>query len=457
VANLFEVFQPASQAPFQQGPYGAAWGAAFGEVKDQLMAAMKLGVMARLPNFAPIDALGDLSRERQIFQGPTESTADFIAALLNAWGEWTIGGTYWGVLAQLNAAGYTGAYIAASNGYIYGPSSEVTAPDPINGIAGTPPSYTRIPPWYAASTAVYPPWNFGGANGQGDAGAPLGGPPDPTGAFWSRFVVFMDPVPSASNAWTAPSYSGWASATSYPVGTIITPTTPNGTFFTALIGGTSGGSQPTWPSIGGTVTDNGILWVYSGDFLANPTTPTSTPSTGEVGNGDAFETPPIPPGVVTDIIATFQPGKSTCVGVLALNNEARSCWAWPQGVTTNIPVSCWVSQAILSGDVPNSSALVPTAPEAVYSWLPNTAIANAGGSTYMFTIPSEYYLTQHTTANYLYSSSASSGTTGLAEPSWPTTIGNTVSDNGITWKCIAHLSSFGTGVGSTCFPAYRAI
>lgn len=41
-----------------------------------------------------------------------------------------------------------------------------------------------------------------------------------------------------------------------------------------------------------------------------------------------------------------------------------------------------------------------------------------------------------TTRNgYCYECTASSGSTGAAEPTWPTTPGNTVVDGGVTWTC----------------------
>jgi len=61
----------------------------------------------------------------------------------------------------------------------------------------------------------------------------------------------------------------WAASTAYAVvvagdagaGALVKPTTYNGFYFEATAAGTSGGSEPAWPtSIGSTVTDGGVTW-----------------------------------------------------------------------------------------------------------------------------------------------------------------------------------------------------
>jgi hypothetical protein len=70
----------------------------------------------------------------------------------------------------------------------------------------------------------------------------------------------------------------WTASTSYSVGQFIVPTTFNsisgstGRVFYCSTAGTSGSSQPTWPTtIGGTVTDGGVTWTEATNFIGNGT------------------------------------------------------------------------------------------------------------------------------------------------------------------------------------------
>lgn len=74
-----------------------------------------------------------------------------------------------------------------------------------------------------------------------------------------------------TGSWTKPTamYVGliranrgyWAASTAYASGDYVIPTTPNGRLYKCTTAGTSGASEPTWPTTdGGTVNDGGAVW-----------------------------------------------------------------------------------------------------------------------------------------------------------------------------------------------------
>jgi prepilin-type N-terminal cleavage/methylation domain-containing protein len=80
-------------------------------------------------------------------------------------------------------------------------------------------------------------------------------------------------------------HTQWQASTSYSINAIVIPTTKNWHFYRCTTAGTSGASEPTWPTAAGsTVTDGGITWtedtppdwhgltVYSIDDFVSPTT-----------------------------------------------------------------------------------------------------------------------------------------------------------------------------------------
>jgi len=62
---------------------------------------------------------------------------------------------------------------------------------------------------------------------------------------------------------TGVSPTTWETGVVYAVGDIVVPTVSNGNMYFCTGGGTSGGTEPTWPN-SGTVNDNGITWQQSG-------------------------------------------------------------------------------------------------------------------------------------------------------------------------------------------------
>lgn len=82
-----------------------------------------------------------------------------------------------------------------------------------------------------------------------------------------QHVIFLDTtqVPSGCSATL---YTTWAASTTYAIGATVVPkAAPDGLYFeaTAITTGTSGSSEPTWPTtIGATVVDSGVTWTCWG-------------------------------------------------------------------------------------------------------------------------------------------------------------------------------------------------
>ena len=66
---------------------------------------------------------------------------------------------------------------------------------------------------------------------------------------------------SVSFQWIPPDLTKWAASTAFALGAIVQPLTAqnNGLIYEVTTAGTSGSSEPTWPS-SGTVTDGGVTW-----------------------------------------------------------------------------------------------------------------------------------------------------------------------------------------------------
>lgn len=65
-------------------------------------------------------------------------------------------------------------------------------------------------------------------------------------------------------AWSGTVLPQWLASSHYAVGSIVIPKHPNGVCYVATKTGTSGGSEPAWPTSSGTVNDSGVAWSYNG-------------------------------------------------------------------------------------------------------------------------------------------------------------------------------------------------
>lgn len=105
--------------PWMRGKNTGALVGGLGKVKDQLLARLRAGILARFPDtrFAADDALGYKGAERLLPRGPGESSAAYAARLKAAWETWSFAGSHGALLRQLEIAGFGAAHIIQDNGW----------------------------------------------------------------------------------------------------------------------------------------------------------------------------------------------------------------------------------------------------------------------------------------------------------------------------------------------------
>ena len=86
----------------------------------------------------------------------------------------------------------------------------------------------------------------------------------------------------------------WVASTAYNLGDVARPTSSNSHLYQCTTAGTSGSTQPTWPTSGGTVTDGTAVWTDLGTtvtaaLLSLPSTATATGVTVNFGRFQAVQ------------------------------------------------------------------------------------------------------------------------------------------------------------------------
>lgn len=341
-----------------------------------------------------------IGAESGIPQGVGESTATYVASLVNRWNEWALAGSPWSILGLMNFLGYSNVYLLTGNGSLYGPSGAVVIPNPNTGVAGVPP---------AVSTNGGHPWTF--AIGEAFQAAGRQGLPYPALGLWEP-------------------------STSFAANSVITPNPPNGlSYKNEGSTATSGTTSPTWgTTVGGTTSDGGITWTCIGSqdvqpvgqsqgtpqqfwsayllvfesplptswtSITNPPTASSDPSTFEITT-------------IERLLTGFNAGHATCAGMLIITSSAtRVTYGYPFNRTN------YGDCGMTTGDSVNWTTF----------WLPRTTYA--AGQQVIPDVPNGHWY--YTVAG---------GTSGNAEPSFPTTTGATVTDGSVTWKCGGATSNF---------------
>ncbi len=106
---------------------GQALSGETGGALDDQVNRLRQGLLARFPTKGnvdaygvfgppPTDALDEQLADRGLRRGPGESDADAGARVQNAWDIWPFAGSHWGVLRQLQIAGFSAMYTIQDNG-----------------------------------------------------------------------------------------------------------------------------------------------------------------------------------------------------------------------------------------------------------------------------------------------------------------------------------------------------
>lgn len=131
MADTYEEYFGEIEPPWYQGKWAKRFFGCVGRQMDANVELFREAVLARLPLFAPDDALEVIGENRMLPRGSTETLADYRARLMKAWELWagdnTPGtgkgggaGSHLGMLVALKAAGLptgaNGATIVQQNG-----------------------------------------------------------------------------------------------------------------------------------------------------------------------------------------------------------------------------------------------------------------------------------------------------------------------------------------------------
>jgi flagellar hook protein FlgE len=182
---------------------------------------------------------------------------------------------------------------AAVNGSI--PPGAALAPLQLNMGAINPPQAT-------ANVSLTTNLDASAVVGQGDS--TLSTPVTVYDSLGNAHVLNFNFTKTAAGAWTCnitiPNSDltpppTWAASTAYTLGQTVAPVTANGHIYQCTVAGTSGATQPTWPTNGGTVTDGGVTWTDMGTETTIKTTQLTFDSNGNLTS---------PTGNVTGITAS---------------------------------------------------------------------------------------------------------------------------------------------------------
>ena len=113
--TLYRDYQPALHPTALAGPYGTAWGASQGTMKDRVVTLAADAVDTGLVLRAPDDALPLLGADVALEQYPTEEADEYRARILAAWDVWPWAGTRTALELVIVQLGYENARLSTAH------------------------------------------------------------------------------------------------------------------------------------------------------------------------------------------------------------------------------------------------------------------------------------------------------------------------------------------------------
>lgn len=146
----------------------------------------------------------------------------------------------------------------------YGSSQSITIPGGFTFTAADPTTVTDLALWMHVadlSNGTIATWTD-----KSSAAHVFTAAGTPSKAASPNRVTFVGANPdSLTNSDSFLPGRAWLAFTSFATGETARPVTVNGKYFTATTGGTTGATEPTWPTtIGNTVTDGSVVWTCTG-------------------------------------------------------------------------------------------------------------------------------------------------------------------------------------------------
>jgi hypothetical protein len=204
-----------------------------------------------------------------------------------------------------------------------------------------------------------------------------------------------------SLTWAATVANSWpiaaAVTTTYNVGTIVHPATPNGFLYQCVVTGTSGGTAPTWPTVvGTTVTDGTVTWLNVGTAVtvlgAGTITFTSTGAGFTASYGLVYDRTPSVLIAATGVTTTNASPTVTGTGFSAQwigKTVAFSGTGAPTGNYVITAVASGTSLTISPNANAGAASLTMTGQRPVLGYydISSPPLSASGGGTITITVP----------------------------------------------------------------------